>query len=74
MTSYLKILIAHAISIIALGSHAADLNFNMAPIHNWSIEWGWNNESYGKSDIHFKGVDHDFTLYGVRAADTQKTL
>jgi hypothetical protein len=74
MTSYLKILFAHAISIIALGSHAADLNFNMAPIHNWSIEWGWNNESYGKSDIHFKGVDHDFTLYGVRAADTQKTL
>lgn len=74
MTTCFKIIGACTFSFIAFGVHAADMNFDTPPIQNWSIEWGWNNENYGKSDIHFKGVDHDFTLYGVRAADTQKTL
>lgn len=54
--------------------HAAEINFNAELPHRWSFEWGWNNESYSKSDIHFNGIDHQFTLYGVRATDTQKTL
>ena len=54
--------------------HAAEVNFNLESPHKWSFEWGWNNESYSKSDIHFKGIDHQFTLHGVRATDTQKTL
>jgi len=53
---------------------AVELNFDLESPHRWSFEWGWNNESYSKSDIHFKGIDHQFTLYGVRATDTQKTL
>ena len=53
---------------------AAEVNFNLESPHKWSFEWGWNNESYSKSDIHFKGIDHQFTLHGVSATDTQKTL
>jgi hypothetical protein len=33
--------------------------------------WGWNHSSYSNSDIHFKGADHDFTLYDVQAKDRQ---
>lgn len=57
-----------------VNGHAADVNFNLTPSNRWSFEWGWNNETYSQSDIHFKGVDHQFVLYGVRATDTQKTL
>ena len=35
----------------------------------WSVSWGWNRSNYSNSDIHFKGVDHDFTLRDVRATD-----
>jgi hypothetical protein len=59
---------------LILSTHAEEINFNLESPHKWSFEWGWNNESYSKSDIHFKGVDHQFTLYGVHATDTQKTL
>lgn len=59
---------------LSLNTQAAEINFTQVPDHKWSIEWGWNNESYAKSDIHYKGVDHQFSLYGVRATDTQKTL
>ena len=69
-----KIFFAAALSCIAFQAQTADLNFHLPPTQNWSIEWGWNNETYASSDIHFKGKDHDFTLYGVRAVDTQKTL
>lgn len=31
--------------------------------------WGWNWSSYTKSDIHFTGNDHDFTLYDVVGVD-----
>jgi opacity protein-like surface antigen len=44
------------------------------PIENpkrWSIYWGWNRSNYSKSDIHFKGTDHDFTLKNVEATDLQ---
>lgn len=74
MSNYFKIWLSSAFSIMVVQAHAADINFNKPPTQNWSIEWGWNNETYARSDIHFKGKDHDFTLYGVRAADTQKTL
>ena len=59
---------------IALGAQAGEFNLESAQPKRWSIEWGWNNESYAKSDIHFTGKDHDFTLWGVNAKDTQKTL
>jgi hypothetical protein len=36
------------------------------------IYWGGNRESFSKSDIHFKGPDYDFTLYGVQASDKPK--
>lgn len=35
----------------------------------WSVYWGWNRSNYSNSDIHFKGVDHDFTLKDVQATD-----
>ena len=34
----------------------------------WSVSWGWNWEGYSKSDIHFTGSDHNFTLKNVSAA------
>ena len=37
----------------------------------WSLSWGWNRSTYTSGDIHFKGVDHDFTLKNVAAADMQ---
>lgn len=33
--------------------------------------WGWNEEVYTNSDIHFKGNNYDFTLYNVKATDKQ---
>jgi len=37
----------------------------------WSLYWGWNRSTYTSGDIHFSGVDHDFTLKNVAAADMQ---
>ncbi len=37
----------------------------------WYFSWGWNSANYSNSDIHFKGDDHDFTLYNVQASDRQ---
>ncbi|MEP7323136.1 MAG: hypothetical protein ABI761_14520 [Saprospiraceae bacterium] len=31
--------------------------------------WGWNTDQFSKSDLHFKGPDHDFTLNQVIAED-----
>jgi hypothetical protein len=33
------------------------------------IYWGWNTANYSNSDIHFKGVNYDFTLSDVKARD-----
>lgn len=44
------------------------------PSRKWSVSWGWNWEAYSKSDIHFRGADHDFTLKGVSANDKQQQL
>jgi hypothetical protein len=40
----------------------------------WSVSWGWNWEGYSKSDIHFSGSDHNFTLKNVSAKDKQDAL
>ena len=40
----------------------------------WSVSWGWNWEGYSKSDIHFTGSDHNFTLKNVSARDKQDAL
>ena len=37
----------------------------------WYVYWGWNGSHYTKSDIHFEGSDHDFTLQNVVAKDRQ---
>jgi hypothetical protein len=34
--------------------------------------WGGNRDSYTNSDIHFKGINYDFTLYDVAAVDRPK--
>ena len=59
---------------VVFGAQAAEFNLEPVPLKRWSLEWGWNNESYAKSDIHFTGKEHDFTLWAVNARDTQKTL
>jgi hypothetical protein len=33
------------------------------------ILWGWNRGQFSDSDIRFKGIDYDFTLYDVKAID-----
>ncbi len=38
----------------------------------WFIYWGWNQDSYSKSNIHFTGNDYNFTLYDVKAIDRQE--
>lgn len=38
------------------------------------LYWGWNVNGYSKSDIHFKGVDYDFTLDGVVAKHSPTKL
>lgn len=35
------------------------------------FHWGWNRAEYSRSDLHFKGPHHDFTLYNVQATDRQ---
>lgn len=40
----------------------------------WSIYWGWNHATYSQSDIRFWGVDHDFTIRNVAAADRQSDV
>ena len=37
----------------------------------WSIYWGWNRESYTRSDIYLKTENAEFTLYDVVAHDKQ---
>ncbi len=61
-------------AMAAATAQSADINFNSEPKQRWSVEWGWNNETYLKSNIHFYGNDHNFSLHGVKATDTQKTL
>ncbi|MFM2010708.1 MAG: hypothetical protein RLZZ479_1099, partial [Bacteroidota bacterium] len=36
------------------------------------VSWGGNRESYSKSDITFKGISYDFTIYDVTAHDKPK--
>lgn len=36
--------------------------------------WGWNRSIFGKSDIHFSGIDYDFILKKVVALDRQCEL
>ena len=36
------------------------------------IFWGGNRSTYSTSDIHFKGLDYDFTLYDVTSHDKPK--
>lgn len=69
-----KIIIFYLCAMAAATAQSADINFNAEPKQRWSVEWGWNNETYLKSNIHFFGNDHNFSLYGVKATDTQKTL
>ncbi len=38
------------------------------------INWGYNRSWYNKSDIHFYGQGHDFTLNQVKAADRPSKL
>jgi hypothetical protein len=42
-----------------------------ANLKRWSVYWGWNRSNYSESDIHFTGVDHDFTIKNVQATDLQ---
>ncbi len=72
--NYLHITLGSLFLCHALSAMALESLIEPETKRPWSIEWGWNNESYGKSDIHFTGKEHDFTLYGVSAKDTQKNL
>ncbi|MEK7254335.1 MAG: hypothetical protein AAB316_06305 [Bacteroidota bacterium] len=39
--------------------------------HRFYFFWGWNRAFFSKSDIHFQGVNHNFTLHNVVAKDRQ---
>lgn len=42
--------------------------------HRFSVSWGWNRSAYSNSDIHFSGLDHNFTLTNVHATDKPSPL
>lgn len=70
------------ITLISITSFAQTENLVDLPVikerytaHNkgkFFIFWGGNRESYSKSDIHFAGDNHDFTLYNVESQDKPK--
>jgi len=52
-------------------------NLNLEPPprthkNDFYIYWGWNQDWYTTSDIHFVGTNFDFKLYDVKAVDKQK--
>ncbi|MCB9256053.1 MAG: hypothetical protein H6579_02875 [Chitinophagales bacterium] len=72
-----KLLLLHFVflSFVLLQAQVADMQalpaFDYKKINKGKlyILVGWNWDHYTKSDIHFKGRDHDFTLYDVKAQD-----
>jgi hypothetical protein len=42
--------------------------------HSFYIFWGWNRDSYTKSDLHFTGDTYNFTLKNVIADDKQSNF
>jgi hypothetical protein len=53
-------------------SFAQDTNVkNNSKKGSFYAYWGWNRSVYSTSDISFKGVNYDFTLYDVAAKDRQ---
>lgn len=55
------------VSCIAFTSVYAEINRE----NSWYGYFGWNRAVYADSDISFKGNDHDFTIYDVKANDRQ---
>lgn len=41
---------------------------------HWSIQWGYNRDSYTQSDINFRGPGYRFTLHSVDAKDKPERL
>ncbi len=52
-------------------SQNTDLNPNRTKKGSLYFYWGWNQDWFSKSDLHFSGADYDFTLKDVVAADRQ---
>lgn len=46
----------------------------ISPKGDFYFYWGWNRETYTKSDIHFKGTNFDFTVEKAKAHDRQSKL
>jgi hypothetical protein len=68
-----------SIMTLAANASAAEPAATPAPAKpeeksRWSFYWGWNFETYSRSDIHFHGSNHDFTLKNVAAEDKQKEI
>lgn len=38
---------------------------------NLYFYWGWNTSAFTRSDLHFKGANHNFTLKKITASDRQ---
>ena len=64
------------LSLLASLCLSAAIGQDFAPAKNFNrgrlyLYWGWNWDAFSKSDIHFTGDGHDFTLSDVRARDRQ---
>ena len=49
-------------------------NFRLHKKGNFYFNWGYNRAWFNKSDIHFSGQGHDFTLYDVKSNDRPSAL
>lgn len=70
----MKLRIGHLFTIcmaLTLSSAHAQTSNTLYKKGTFSVYWGWNRDSYTKSDIRFTGKDYDFTLSDVIAKDRQ---
>jgi hypothetical protein len=69
------IIVALTISFLCFSQTSTDGVPEKYTAHNkgkFYIYWGGNRDKFTKSDIHFTGVDYDFTLYDVTSIDRPK--
>ena len=56
------------IILVTISSNAFTQSFQKGQFY---FHWGWNAAEFTKSDIHFKGTDHEFTLHDIKSKDRQ---
>jgi len=61
-----NLLVISVLLLSFLQTHSQENHFRKG---RFFIAWGWNSSQYGRSDLHFNGIDYDFVLSNVKAVD-----